>query len=150
MAVSPLGIVMRREPPPPKDATEVREAVQSINAFWLSGRVGRLRELVDENVVMVGAQFAERYQGAQALVDSFQAFVRNAQVQHFAASEHTVDVWGDAAMATFRFEMRYVHAGVTFEDVGRELWMFAKRNGCWRLTWRHQVPIGRRTVGGAP
>jgi hypothetical protein len=139
---------MRRgAPPPPPDAVAVQETVKQINTLWLSGRLTRLREFVDDNVVMITPLFAERYNGAQALVDSLQAFVRNAQVQHFADTSHTVDVWGDSAMATFRFDMQYVFDGVAYEDSGHEAWMFARRDGRWRLTWRHQVPLLHRVVG---
>lgn len=143
-----------RRPPPtregrgdiPRDARDVHEAVKQINAVWLSGRVARLSEFMLNDVVMVAPMFEARVEGMRAAVDSFQTFIRNARVHAFRESELQVDVWEDSAMATFRFDMTYDFGGGTYEDAGRELWLFVRVDKRWRLAWRHQVPLSRRTL----
>jgi ketosteroid isomerase-like protein len=134
-----------RHDAPPPDAAEVQEAVRQINALWLAGRVARLADHVIENVVIVAPDFDARVQGARALVDSFQTFVRNAKVHSFRESELTVDVFGESAMATYRFDMSYDFGGVTYDETGREFWMFVRVDKRWRLAWRYQLPVSRQT-----
>ena len=147
----------RRDPPgskrdaPPRDAREVHTAIQQINALWLSGRVARLNEFLLDDVVMIAPGFEARLEGLRAVVDSFQAFVRNARVHAFRETEVQVDVWEDSAMATFRFDMRYEFDGTTYDEAGRELWLFTRVDRRWRLAWRHQIPLSRAIVAaGAP
>lgn len=131
---------------PPREALEVHEAVKQINALWLSGRVARLNEFLLADVVMVAPMFEARLEGLRAVIESFQAFIRNARVHGFRESEFQVDVWEDSAMATYRFDMTYDFGGATYEEAGRELWLFVRVDKRWRLAWRHQVPLSRRTI----
>ena len=142
--------VARREAPP-RDAVDVHDTVRQINALWLGGRVAHLNEFLLHAVVMVAAGFQARLEGMRAVIDSFQAFVRNARVHSFRESEMQVDVWEDSAMATYRFDMTYEFDGTTYDEAGREMWLFVRVDRRWRLAWRHQVPLSRRAVNaGTP
>lgn len=131
---------------PPKDALDVREAIRQINAIWLSGRVTRLGEYLVNDVVFTAPSFSARVEGLRAAIDSFQSFVRNARVHAFQESEFQIDVFDDSAMATYRFDMTYEFGGASYEEAGREVWLFVRVDR-WRLAWRHQLPISRRVLG---
>jgi len=131
---------------PPRAAVEVHEAVRQINALWLGGRVARLSEHVLNDVVMITPAFQVRMEGMRAVIDSFQTFIRNARVHAFRESEMQIDVWEDTAMATYRFDMTYEYDGTTYDEAGRELWLFARVDDRWRLAWRHQIPLSRKTI----
>jgi hypothetical protein len=129
---------------------EVHEAIRQINTLWLSGRVARLGEFLMSDVVMIAPAFQARLEGVRAVIDSFQAFIRNARVHSFRDSEMQIDVWEETAMASYRFDMRYEYDGVTYDEAGRELWLFVRVDKRWRLSWRHQIPLSRAVVSSAP
>jgi ketosteroid isomerase-like protein len=136
---------------PPRDAVEVHDAIRQINALWLGGRVARLNEHLLNDVVMIAPGFEARFQGLRAVIDSFQTFIRNARVHAFRESEMQIDVWEDTAMATYRFDMTYEYDGTTYDEAGREMWLFVRSDRRWRLAWRHQVPLSRTVVSvGSP
>ncbi len=136
---------------PPRDALEVHDAIRQINALWLGGRVARLNEYLLTDVVMIAPGFQARLEGVRAVVDSFQTFIRNARVHAFRESEMHIDVWEESAMATFRFDMTYEYDGTTYDEAGREIWLFTRVDRRWRLAWRHQIPLSRAVVSaGVP
>ncbi|MBV6521290.1 MAG: hypothetical protein MNPFHGCM_01424 [Gemmatimonadaceae bacterium] len=131
---------------PSREALEVHETIRQINSLWLGGRVSRLNEYLLSDVVMIAPAFQERLEGIRAAIESFQAFVRNARVHAFHETDMQIDVWENAAMATFRFDMTYEFDGTVYDDAGRELWLFARVDRRWRLAWRHQIPLSRTVV----
>ena len=136
---------------PPREALEVHEAIRQINALWLGGRVARIAEYLLSDVVMIAPGFQSRLEGMRAVLDSFQTFIRNARVHAFRESEMQIDVWEETAMATYRFDMTYEYDGTTYDEAGREMWLFARTDQRWRLAWRHQIPLSRTVVtAGVP
>jgi hypothetical protein len=65
-------------------------------------------------------------------------------VHAFRESELAVDVFEDSAMATYRFDMTYDFGGITYDETGREFWMFVRVDKRWRLAWRYQLPLSRQ------
>src|ERR1700740_1637651 len=82
-----------------------------INKAWLDGRVDDLAPMVHPEIIMVFPGFAGRIQGREAFRAGFRDFCLNATIHNFREHDHQVDVAGDTAVVSFRYEMIYERSG---------------------------------------
>jgi len=59
--------------------------------------------------------------------------------------EHQVDVAGDTAVVTFRYDMVYERSGERFHSTGRDLWVFQNQGGAW-ITSGEQFDMEENTA----
>src|ERR1700722_5436714 len=103
-------------------------AMRQINEAWLGGRVEDLAPMVHSEIVMVFPDFAGKIQGRENFLAGFHDFCRNATIQEYQEHDQQVDVVGDMAVITFRYEMVYVRSGERYRASGRDLWVFEKQD----------------------
>jgi uncharacterized protein (TIGR02246 family) len=143
----------RRSPPssedqradPKAEGEELWGRVRAANAAWRRGEPRAVADLFAEDVVMV-AHDLRRIEGRAAMVQSFVDYVAKVRTDHFKETGHTVDVWGDVAVVTYSFEVRYYMDEAAFVDEGQEVLVFARRNGRFEAVWRTQVTTGSREL----
>ena len=116
-------------------------AMRQINEAWLGGQVQDLAPLVHSEIVMVFPAFAGRLQGREAFLAGFRDFVQNAKIQEFHEHDHQVDVVGDTAVVTFRYDMVYERSGQRYRATGRDLWVFQKQDKAWIAVWRAMLDM---------
>ncbi len=121
---------------------EIRTRLHEINEAWVGGRFAQLARYFDPEIVMVAPDSGGRIAGAEACLASFKEFLGAANVLEFRESEFTADVWGTAAVGTFRFDITYVLDGSQHTEAGREIWLFTRGDDGWRAVWRTQFPLG--------
>jgi len=117
------------------------EAMRQINQAWLDGQVQDLVPLVHAEIVTVLPGFAGRIQGRDAFLAGFRDFFESATIQEFREYDHQVDVAGDTAVVTFRFDMVYERSGKRYRSTGRDLWAFQKLGGAWIAVWRTMLDV---------
>jgi ketosteroid isomerase-like protein len=136
-----------REPPTPavhrarrrrtNDARDdVAAAIRRINDAWLEGRVDDVAQDLDEQVVFVQPGFDGRLEGRKRAIQSYSDFVASATVRQFTESDLSVDLWGDTAVATYRFEIEWEAEGEQHRDRGHDLFVFRLAPGSWRAVLR--------------
>src|ERR1700716_2308338 len=86
-------------------------AMRQINQAWLDGRVQDLASMVHSKIIMVVPDFAGRTQGRDEFLAGFRDFRQNATIHEFREYDHQVDVAGDTAVVTFRYDMLYERGG---------------------------------------
>jgi uncharacterized protein (TIGR02246 family) len=123
---------------------EIWQAIVRANEAWRSGNPAGVGELFHEDVVLAVPGSAERRHGRAAMVRTFDDYVRQVDTLAFEVLDHQVDVMGDAAVATYRFAVRYELNGQVHEEVGRETLTFVRRDGKWGAIWRMQTPVSDR------
>ena len=111
-------------------------AMRHINQAWLHGRVDDLARLVHAEIVMVLPDFAGKIRGRELFLAGFRDFCQNAAIQEFREQDQQVDVAGDTAVITFRYEMVYERSGQRYRANGRDLWVFEKHGEAWTAVWR--------------
>jgi ketosteroid isomerase-like protein len=116
-------------------------AMRQINRAWLDGQVEDLAPLVHPEIVMVFPDFAGRIQGREDFLAGFRDFCRNATIQEFREHDRQVDVAGDTAVVTFRYDMVYERSGKRYRSTGRDLWVFQKQGGAWIAVWRTMLDM---------
>jgi prepilin-type processing-associated H-X9-DG protein len=78
--------------------------MRRINRAWLDGHVEDLAPLVHPEIVMVLPGFAGRVTGKEEFLAGFRDFCENARVHEFREQDYQVDVAGDTAVVTFRYD----------------------------------------------
>jgi ketosteroid isomerase-like protein len=116
-------------------------AMRQINQAWLNGRVEDVGPMVHPEIVMVFPDFAGRIQGREDFLAGFRDFRQNATLQEFREHDHQVDVAGDTAVVTFRYDMVYERSEKRYCATGRDLWVFHKEDGTWIAVWRAMLDI---------
>jgi ketosteroid isomerase-like protein len=116
-------------------------AMRQINEAWLNGRVEDLAPFVHSESVIVLPDFAGRIQGREEFLAGFRDFCQNATIQEFHEHDQQVDVVGDTAVITFRYEMVYDRSGERFRATGRDLWVFQKQGSGWIAVWRAMLEM---------
>jgi ketosteroid isomerase-like protein len=123
-----------------KDRDEIRRILKSINEAWTKGRAEDLDKYFHEDMVIAQPGFGIRGEGKRACVDSYREFAGMASIQSLKESQHVVLVWGNTAVASYRFEIEYELDGQAHQDAGYDLFVFARENGDWLAVWRTILP----------
>ena len=116
-------------------------AMRQINRVWLDGQVQDLAPMVHSEIVMVFPDFAGRIQGREDFLAGFRDFIQNATIQEFREHDHQVDVAGDTAVVTFRYDMVYERSGERYRSTGRDLWVFQHQGLAWIAVWRTMLDM---------
>jgi len=118
---------------------EVRELIKRLNDAWVKGQPGQLASFFREDIVMMLSDFAQRTEGRDARVASYEDFCRQAAIIDFELAEPIIDVFGDTAVATYAYEIGYEMGGERFKDTGRDLFVFIRQNDRWQAVWRTMI-----------
>ncbi len=115
--------------------------IRRINRLWLNGQVEDLGPMVHPEIVMVFPGFMGRIQGRQEFLAGFRDFCENAKVHEFRDYDHQSDIAGNAAIATFQYEMIYERSGERYRATGRDLWVFQSQGDAWIAVWRAMLEL---------
>jgi hypothetical protein len=116
-------------------------AMRLINQAWRDGQVEDLAPMLHPEIVMVLPDFTRTIQGREDFLAGFRDFRQNATIQEFREHDHHVDVAGDTAVITFRYDMVYERSGQRYRSTGRDLWVFQKQDRAWIAVWRTMLDI---------
>ena len=119
---------------------EIWQIVEEINDSWLSGRPENLDNYFHNQIVFVAPGFSQRIEGRGACVDSFRDFCANARVRDFKPADPAIDIYEGTAIVTYSFKVEYDLNNETFEEGGRDVWVFIRREDKWVATWRTIIP----------
>ncbi len=122
------------------DQGEVWRVVEAINLAWANAQWDTLEELFDENCVFAVPGFAQRLKGRAATIGSYKDFIEQSVVHELKELEPAVDVDGDVAVATYRFEITWDMQGKKYVGTGHDLFVFRRANGNWCAVWRTLIP----------
>lgn len=122
------------------------EVMDKINRIWLDARIEDLEPLIHPDVVMVFPGFQGQVQGRDQFLAGFRDFCENAAVHEFNELDRHVDVAGQVAVVTFRYEMVYERTGVKYQSSGRDFWVFQNQNEEWIAVWRTMLDIEEQAV----
>ncbi len=119
---------------------EVRAVLTALTAAWRTGRTKDIAALLHPSVVFVRPGFSGRAEGRAACVGTYEEFLSAALVLRYEEAEPTVDVFGDCAVASFRWEMAWEMGGQRAEEAGHDLYVLTRTEGRWLIAWRTLLP----------
>lgn len=115
--------------------------MRQINRTWLDGRFTDLAPMLHPEIVMAFPAFARRIQGREDFIAGFRDFCENAKIHEFREPDYQVDVAGETAVVTFRYDMVYERSGARFRSTGWDLWVFQDRGNAWIAVWRTMLEM---------
>jgi ketosteroid isomerase-like protein len=121
-------------------------AMHRINQAWRDGKVDDIAPMVHPEIVMAIPGFAGRIQGRESLLAGFRDFCQNATTHEYREDDLQVDVAGDTAVVTFRYDMVYERAGKRYRSTGRDLWVFQREGGAWIAVWRAMLDVEENEI----
>lgn len=127
---------MASEDPITLAAHEIRDVIDNINRIWLQGDPEDLRRYFHPDVVIQPPGDTPRVYGMDACVASYAEFRREARIQRFTPGDAEIDVFGDTAVATYRYEIVYELQQQKFDELAGELLVLLRSGDGWRIVWR--------------
>jgi ketosteroid isomerase-like protein len=120
--------------------TELWNLVRESNRAWISGSTKELADLFDDHAVVIAPALEGRIEGRDAIVASYTSYTMHTKTHSFEEMEHQVDLFGDTAVVTYRFQIRYelLADGVVQEETAQEVLVLRKTDR-WRVLWRTQT-----------
>lgn len=126
---------------------QIRRVVEGINQAWARGRPEEMAPYLDDDVVLVQPGFQERAEGRAAALASYRELVEQAATHDYGASDVSIRVWGDTAVATYRYAIDYERDGALYHDTGYDIVVLHHKGGRWRVVWRTLSPERSGVVG---
>ena len=114
----------------------IRDVIDQINRTWLKGDPAELERFFHPDVVIQPPGPAPRVHGRDPCIASYEAFAREARVRRFEPDTAEIDVFGDTAVATYRYRIVYRMDGRDYDEQGGELLVFLNGMQGWRVAWR--------------
>ena len=121
-------------------AEEVRAVLGRINDAWTRGRAEdiphAMQDCFAKDAIIKGPDFRTAGEGKETCIKSYQEFVKAASLREWLSSDPDIDVFGDTAVATYSWELRYEMHGQEQRDSGRDVFVFTRKDGKWLASWR--------------
>jgi uncharacterized protein (TIGR02246 family) len=114
----------------------VRAATSRISAAWQERRYDDLSRMFAEDMVFTLPGFSGRLEGREAIVTSYREFMERVTLTSYREEQLVVHVWGDTAVASYRWDMAWVAGGVPNHETGQDVFAFRHANGTWLAIWR--------------
>ena len=125
-----------------KDSSlQVHTVLSAINQAWRTNTPLAMSQHLHPDMIMKFPGFSGEVVGRDGLLASFVDFCANARVLEYQESNEQIDVIGDCAVASFRFEMLYERAQYQERSKGRDLWIFQYISGKWVAVWRTMMEL---------
>jgi len=119
---------------------EIQLLLRKINDAWLKGRPEDIPHALSAcfhpDICIKGPGFQQLAKGRDACVQSYQEFLQQAAIKACTLSDPEVDVYGDTAVATFKWDMTYVLNGQEYRESGHDLFVLSRLDGQWLASWR--------------
>lgn len=130
----------------PQARDEVGRVLRSINDCWLKGKPHEMAGYLHHDMAMVFPGFAGRVDGASAVIAGYEDFCSNARVHEYEERDLHIDVYGNAAVASYGFRMVYEREGMKYSSTGRDLFVFTRDAGTWLAVWRTMLDVAEEPM----
>jgi ketosteroid isomerase-like protein len=138
MAGSPLQPSVdtdRQGAPDPRE--ELRRVLAAMSAAWQGRRYDSLAQVFADNMVFALPASSARLEGARAVVESYREFMDRVTLTEYREEDPCIDIWGDTAVVTYRWEMAWLAGNVPNREAGHDVFVFRRDPGApWRAVWR--------------
>ena len=102
----------------------VREVIARDNDEWRDRRYDDLPQMFAEDMVFTLPGFSGRLEGREAIVASYREFMDASRSRPISKDGLVVDAWGDAAVASYRWDMAWLAGGVPNHETGHDVFVF--------------------------
>ena len=119
--------------------------VRAINRTCMEGKgFDKIAPFFHEDFTVVHPRFAARARGRDASLKTYEDACSQMTFEKLDASEEQIDVYGSTAVLSYKYDCIWEFKGRRLEDDGRELLVFVKDEGDWKVAWRTVMPGSRQ------
>ena len=129
-----------------KEELEVHNTLSAINNAWRNNQPVEMKKYLHPDIKMMLPGFSGLITGREILIDSFVVFCTNAKVLEYSESNEQINVTGNCAVATFKFEMLYEGEKYRDKSTGRDFWIFERQGKNWIAVWRTIMELNEVSV----
>ncbi len=128
----------------------IKTTIQTVNEICKQGKgFERLKSLFHKDVVIVWPRFTAQAEGREVCWKSYEDTCSQMTFHKLDASDEKIAVFGDTAVACYKYDCVWDYKDKQFEDDGHEIQVFVKEGPQWQLAWRTLIP-GPRQVETCP
>jgi len=113
---------------------EVWSTIQKMNTCWTCGDPSELEKLSDyfhDKMVAITATNKYRLEGKEACFNEWKGFAESTKIHFWKESDPKIQIYGDAAVVTYYFDMSFDMGGQTINMGGRDMFTLIKENDKW-------------------
>jgi len=119
-----------------KHKEQIHQIIKKINQSWLDGRPENLNQYFHDNMMIVSHEFKVMGAGKEVCVKSYTDFINQAVIKDYKESDTEIHVWTNTATAFYNYEMAWEMNGKSFNEKGRDFFVFTYEDGKWLAVWR--------------
>jgi hypothetical protein len=123
-----------------KSIEELTHIIKQINLSWREGHSERLKEYFHERMMIVSSDLKILGEGSEACIRSYSDFTKQVTLKKYSESEPEIHIWGNTAIASYKYDVAWEMNGKSFDESGKDLFVFTYENGKWLAVWRKLVP----------
>ncbi len=126
------------------------QIVETINRTFKEGKgFDRLGPFFHDRVVMVLPGLDRRAEGKATCLRYYEDACSRMVFHRLDGSDEQIDIWGNTAVVTCRYDCAWDYQGKTFTDDGHEILVFVREGEDWQIAWRTLIP-GSRQIQACP
>jgi ketosteroid isomerase-like protein len=110
---------------------EVWGTIEAMNRCWTGGDPAGLRDYFHETAVAITPADSPPLVGRDACVAAWRHYARTTRILSWETHDARVQVYGDCAVATYRYEMVCERDGKRFHPAGRDMMFLVREEGRW-------------------
>jgi len=133
--IQPSVDTLHQSAPDPRE--ELRRVLAALSAAWQGRRYDSLAQIFADNMVFALPASSARLEGARAIIESYREFMDRVTLTEYREEDPCIDIWGDTAVVTYRWEMAWLAGNVPNRETGHDVLVFRRDPGApWRAVWR--------------
>jgi len=110
---------------------EVWQTLRALNDAWTKGKPDDLKNHFHKDMVAITATDRKRLEGREACFAAWNNFVKASKIHFWKELEPRIQIYGNAAIVTYYFDMSFDMGGQTIKMGGRDMFVFVKEGGKW-------------------
>lgn len=112
---------------------EIWATLRTLNDAWTQGRPDELAAYFHARMVAVTPVDRQRRDGAAACIAGWKGFADAARIDRWQEFDPLIRVYGDAAVASYYYEIDYTMGGRRVVQGGRDLFFLVRDDGRWQV-----------------
>ena len=114
-------------------AQEVWNTLRALNDAWTKGNPDDLQHYFHERMMALTPVAHERHDDGATCIANWKGFAQTAKIIDWCETDPNVQVYGNAAVVAYYFDMHFELAGQPVHSTGRDLAFFVKEDGRWQM-----------------
>ena len=110
---------------------EVWNTLRELNDSWTKGDGTGLVNYFHKDMVAITPTKRERLMGRDACVADWMGFAKAAKIHYWKEIDPQITLFGNTAIVTYYFDMRFDMGGQPTQMGGRDMFVFVQENDKW-------------------